>query len=221
MSHRVCDVRRRRGSRTAWEMTMALSKLRRSRAGHRTATAVTVLALTLGVTGGVVVAAGSSDDEQALEPARPPASTTIEARVSDLLAQMTTEEKLQQVQLLSDGQITDERRRGRRRRRCSAWSTRSGSTTSSTSPSRSRGCGIPILFAYDTIHGYRTIFPVPLGAASSLRPGGRRRPTHDRRPRVGDWSGSSRSTARWSTSRTSRAGAASSRATARTRTSAR
>ena len=25
---------------------------------------------------------------------------------------------------------------------------------------------IPILFAYDTIHGYRTIFPVPLGAAS-------------------------------------------------------
>ena len=30
--------------------------------------------------------------------------------------------------------------------------------------------GIPILFAYDTIHGYRTIFPVPLGAASSFDP---------------------------------------------------
>jgi beta-glucosidase len=30
---------------------------------------------------------------------------------------------------------------------------------------------IPILFAYDTIHGYRTIFPVPLGAASSFDPG--------------------------------------------------
>ena len=29
---------------------------------------------------------------------------------------------------------------------------------------------IPILFAYDTIHGYRTIFPVPLGAASSFDP---------------------------------------------------
>src|SRR4029079_10632808 len=27
---------------------------------------------------------------------------------------------------------------------------------------------IPILFAYDTIHGYRTIFPVPLGEAASL-----------------------------------------------------
>src|SRR6185437_6798474 len=29
---------------------------------------------------------------------------------------------------------------------------------------------IPILFAYDTIHGYRTVFPVPLGAASSFDP---------------------------------------------------
>ena len=30
--------------------------------------------------------------------------------------------------------------------------------------------GIPILFAFDTIHGFRTIFPIPLGAASSLDP---------------------------------------------------
>src|SRR5258705_13498405 len=29
---------------------------------------------------------------------------------------------------------------------------------------------IPILFAYDTIHGYRTIFPVPLATASSFDP---------------------------------------------------
>ncbi len=29
---------------------------------------------------------------------------------------------------------------------------------------------IPILFAYDTIHGYRTIFPVPLAAAGSFDP---------------------------------------------------
>ena len=30
--------------------------------------------------------------------------------------------------------------------------------------------GIPILFAYDTIHGFRTIFPIPLGTASSFDP---------------------------------------------------
>ena len=30
--------------------------------------------------------------------------------------------------------------------------------------------GIPILFAYDTIHGYRTIFPIPLATGSSFDP---------------------------------------------------
>ena len=44
---------------------------------------------------------------------------------------------------------------------------------------------IPILFAYDTIHGYRTIFPVPLGAASSFDPTSRRR-RRGRRQRVRD-----------------------------------
>src|SRR6185295_17097627 len=29
---------------------------------------------------------------------------------------------------------------------------------------------IPLLFAFDTIHGYRTIFPIPLGQASSFDP---------------------------------------------------
>ena len=29
---------------------------------------------------------------------------------------------------------------------------------------------IPILFAFDTIHGYRTVFPIPLGQASSFDP---------------------------------------------------
>jgi beta-glucosidase len=29
---------------------------------------------------------------------------------------------------------------------------------------------IPLLFAFDTIHGFRTIFPIPLGAASSFDP---------------------------------------------------
>ena len=29
---------------------------------------------------------------------------------------------------------------------------------------------IPMLFAFDTIHGFRTIFPIPLGAASSFDP---------------------------------------------------
>ena len=140
-----------------------------SRIGPRTATAATVLALTLAVTGGVVVASGGSDDEQALAPTRQPAAKSIEARVDDLLSQMTTEEKLQQVQLLSDGQITDQDARNG-----------VGSVFSLVDPEKinhfqhlavdESRLGIPILFAYDTIHGYRTIFPVPLGAASSFDP---------------------------------------------------
>ena len=39
--------------------------------------------------------------------------------------------------------------------------------------------GIPILFAFDTIHGFRTIFPIPLGYRQQLRSGRRQgRPPH-------------------------------------------
>ena len=48
---------------------------------------------------------------------------------------------------------------------------RPGARSTSTSTGRwTRALKIPILFAYDTIHGYRTIFPIPLGAASSFDP---------------------------------------------------
>ena len=82
---------------------------------------------------------------------------------------MTVDEKLQQLQLLSDGQITDEDARAG-----------VGSVFSLTDPAKinhfqqiavnESRLHIPILFAYDTIHGYRTIFPIPLGAASSFDP---------------------------------------------------
>jgi beta-glucosidase-like glycosyl hydrolase len=77
--------------------------------------------------------------------------------------------------------------------------------------------GIPILFAYDTIHGFRTIFPIPLATGSSFDPDVAAA-DHRIGARESAASGSSRSTARWSTSRTSRAGAASPRPPARTRT---
>ena len=82
---------------------------------------------------------------------------------------MTTKEKLQQVQLLSDGQVTDADAKAG-----------VGGVFSLVDPAKidhlqhiaveQSRLHIPILFAYDTIHGYRTIFPVPLGAASSFDP---------------------------------------------------
>jgi beta-glucosidase len=99
----------------------------------------------------------------------PTADKSIETKVNELLAKMTTKEKLQQVQLLSDGQITDADAKAG-----------VGGVFSLTDPAKinhyqhvaveQSRLHIPILFAYDTIHGYRTIFPVPLGAASSFDP---------------------------------------------------
>jgi beta-glucosidase len=128
----------------------------------------TIVALSMLVAGGVVAATQSSD-EAALQPTRQAANRGIERKVDDLLRKMTVDEKLQQLQLLSDGQITDaDAQKG------------VGSVFSLTDPAKinhfqhvavdDSRLHIPILFAYDTIHGYRTVFPIPLGAASSFDP---------------------------------------------------
>src|SRR4051812_25076347 len=139
-----------------------------ARIGRRTGAVGAVLALGIAA-GGSALAAGRSDEDQALAPTRHSASRTIEQKVDHLLSRMTTQEKLQQVQLLSDGQITDADAKAG-----------VGSVFSLVDPEKinhfqhvaveQSRLHIPILFAYDTIHGYRTIFPVPLGAASSFDP---------------------------------------------------
>jgi beta-glucosidase len=136
--------------------------------GRRTAIGATIVTLSSLVAGGVLAATQSSD-EAALQPTRHAADPGIESRVDRLLSQMTIDEKLQQVQLLSDGQITDEdARKG------------VGGVFSLVDPVKIRHfqeiavkksrLHIPILFAYDTIHGYRTIFPIPLATGSSFDP---------------------------------------------------
>ena len=134
----------------------------------RASIGVPVLALVLAAAGGVMAATQSSD-EQALQPTRQSADQAIESKVSDLLSKMTLEEKLEQIQLLPDFMVTeDEVRKGL------------GSVLSVTNPQRIRELQriaveesrlkIPILFAFDTIHGFRTIFPIPLGAGASFDP---------------------------------------------------
>ena len=140
-----------------------MSKLR-----FRASVVVAILALGSAVAAGVVAATQPSD-EQALQPTRQPANKAIESRVNDLLSQMTLEEKLEQIQLLPDFLVTDaEVRNGL------------GSVLSVTDPQRIRELQqmaveqsrlkIPLLFAFDTIHGFRTIFPIPLAAGASFDP---------------------------------------------------
>jgi beta-glucosidase len=98
-----------------------------------------------------------------------PSDASVERRVNALLRKMTLDEKLQQLTLLSDGQINDAEARKP-----------VGGVFSLTDPQKinhfqhvaveQSRLHIPILFAYDTIHGYRTIFPIPLGTASSFDP---------------------------------------------------
>jgi beta-glucosidase len=134
----------------------------------RTAVAVAILALSTMLAGGVVAATQPSD-ERALQPTRQPANRSIESRVNQLLSRMTLEEKLEQIQLLPDFLVTEaEVRNGL------------GSVLSVTDPVRIRELQriaveesrlkIPMLFAFDTIHGFRTVFPIPLGAGASFDP---------------------------------------------------
>jgi beta-glucosidase len=98
-----------------------------------------------------------------------PSAPPVDSRVNALLAKMTLQEKLEQIQLLPDFMVTDQEVKNGL-----------GSVLSVTDPAtinrlqhiavdQSR-LHIPLLFAFDTIHGFRTIFPIPLGTASSFDP---------------------------------------------------
>jgi beta-glucosidase len=133
--------------------------------------AAIAVAATLAISGAGagVLAATQSSDEQALTPARAPADRSIERKVNRLVHRMTLQEKLEQLTLLPDFMVTDEEvRKGL------------GSALSLTDPAKIRHyqeiavnesrLHIPMLFAFDTIHGFRTIFPEPLGEAASFDP---------------------------------------------------
>ena len=78
----------------------------RTRRGRVLAGLATVV-LSMAVAGGVVAGTQSSD-EAALAPNRGGPSWDIEQRVNRLLRKMTLDEKLNQIQLLSDGQINED-----------------------------------------------------------------------------------------------------------------
>jgi beta-glucosidase len=137
--------------------------------GRRTAAVVATTAVLGSLVAVAVAGSASSSDAVALQRTRGPADKGIEKKVDDLVEQMTLQEKLMQLQLDADWQATDDQARAGL-----------GSVFSLTDPvkidhlqhvavEQSR-LHIPILFAFDTIHGFRTVFPIPLGQASSFDP---------------------------------------------------
>jgi beta-glucosidase len=113
--------------------------------------------------------------------AGPPASQSqgqpnVEQRINALLAQMTLAEKLGQLQQLdghADGRYKDEQpdlvRKGLLGSTLNVRGARNTNELQRIAMTESR-LKIPLIFGFDVIHGYRTIFPIPLGEASSWDP---------------------------------------------------
>src|SRR5215208_6544952 len=100
----------------------------------------------------------------------------VEQRVNALLAQMTLEEKLGQLQQLdgeSNGNFRPEHleliRKGLLGSTLNVRGAQRTNQVQRVAMNDSR-LKIPVLFGFDVIHGYRTIFPIPLAEASSWDP---------------------------------------------------
>src|ERR1043165_5753964 len=103
-------------------------------------------------------------------------SRDVEQRVNALLAQMTLEEKLGQLQQLDgegNGNFRPEHldliRKGLLGSTLNVRGAQRTNQVQRVAMNESR-LKIPVLFGFDVIHGYRTIFPIPLGEASSFDP---------------------------------------------------
>jgi beta-glucosidase len=112
-------------------------------------------------------------------PTRAPLPPEVERRIEALLANMTWEEKLGQLTQLP-GRGTDTGPKVKEGGEADVRAGRVGSFLGVHGAQYTREMqrlaveqsrlGIPLLFAHDVIHGFRTIFPVPLAEASSWDP---------------------------------------------------
>jgi beta-glucosidase len=103
-------------------------------------------------------------------------SVNVEQRVNALLSQMTLEEKLGQLQQLdgeANGNFRPEHldliRKGLLGSTLNVRGAQRTNQVQHVAVNESR-LKIPVLFGFDVIHGYRTIFPIPLAEASSWDP---------------------------------------------------
>lgn len=103
------------------------------------------------------------------------ASAPVERRVDDLLSRMTLEEKVQQVSLDVLGRNANENNLGEVTAKLPAevgtliyceWMPGLRDAMQRRAMEESR-LGIPVLFGFDVIHGFRTICPIPLAQACS------------------------------------------------------
>ena len=109
-------------------------------------------------------------------PAAARAQNEVERKVDALLARMTLEEKLGQLQQLggdvgghANPDLYEIARAGRLGSTLGVRGARNTNDLQRAAVEGSR-LKIPLIFGFDVIHGYRTIFPIPLGEAASFDP---------------------------------------------------
>ena len=97
----------------------------------------------------------------------------VDQRVESLLEKMTLEEKIGQMNQLNfdnlDDDLLNSVKKGNIGSLLNVWNATTVNKLQETAVKESR-LGIPLLIARDVIHGYKTIFPIPLGQACSFDP---------------------------------------------------
>lgn len=94
----------------------------------------------------------------------------VERRVEALLARMTLDEKIGQLNLVSNGPLyrPDQVRAGRVGAGINF--NNAGDIAAAQELARGSRLGIPLLFGLDVLHGFRTTFPVPLAETATFNP---------------------------------------------------
>lgn len=97
-----------------------------------------------------------------------PRDPAIEAKIADIVSRMTLEEKVGQMSMGSWSATFDESEIDRGLIGAMANMPDAATMAKFQALARAARHGIPLIFARDIIHGYRTLFPVPLGLAASF-----------------------------------------------------
>ena len=105
------------------------------------------------------------------------ADAPIEKRVEDLLSRMTLEEKILQMNQITLGKNLNENNIGNETAEpvLGSYITYVATDSENLNAMQHRAVeetrlGIPVLFGYDAIHGFRTTYPIPLAQACSWNP---------------------------------------------------